>query len=179
MCLIIFVYLVCRIRVFKFNVCSVIFFGTVVYHLSVTNGSIGKGRNVDHFIVKISLGSVNQDVDHLSVKISMPAMPEQENVDHFSVKILVSQNHLALDQDVDHLSVKILKLRHYTEPLTSPVFIFNVTRTIALKTFFVAKEKISMLWGFSHIFSYQMSIMSIKTTQVNRRNYNFYNCCNQ
>ena len=57
----------------------------------------------------------------------MPAMSEQQDVEQFSVRILVGQNYLALDQDVDHFSVKILKLRHYTEPLT---FIFNVTKAV-------------------------------------------------
>ena len=43
-------------------------------------------------------------------------------------------------------------LQHYTEPLISPVFICNVTKAVVLDTFFTAKERISMLWRFSHIF---------------------------
>ena len=72
-------------------------------------------------------------------------MSEKQDVDHFSVRILVGQNYLVLDQDVDHFSVKILKLQHYTELLTSPVFIFNVTKAVDLDTFFTTKERISMM----------------------------------
>ena len=113
------------IHVSKVYVSSIMFYCIVVHHLSVTNGSVGK----------------------------------HQNVDHFSVKILLCQSPLY--QDVDHFSVKISKLRHYTEPLTSPVFIFNVTKAVFLDTFFTAKERISMLWGFSHIFSCQIFVLII------------------
>ena len=173
LCLILFIYVIRRIHVFKFYVSSITFFCIVLHHLSVTNGSVGKHRNVDHFSVKISQGqsSLYQDVDHFSVKIlkiqhaeslTNVALSEIRNVDHLSVKIsmpaqsnkmlitsavriLVGQNYLVPDQDVDHFSMKILKLRHYTEPLTSPVFIFNVTKAVVLNTFFTAKGRISML----------------------------------
>ena len=109
--------------------------------MKISQGQSSLYQDVDHFSVKIlkiqhaeSLTNVAlseiRNVDHLSVKISMPAMSEQQDVDHFSVRILVGQNYLIPDQDVDHFSVKILKLRHYTEPLTSPVFIFNVTKAV-------------------------------------------------
>ena len=42
-----------------------------------------------------------------------------------------------------------------------PVFIFNVTKAVVLNTFFTAKGRISMLWGFSHIFSCQIFVSLI------------------
>ena len=145
MCLIFFICVMRLEHVSKLHFSSVIFFCIVVNHLSVTNGSVNKCRNVDHF----------------SVKISMPAFLEQQDVDHFSVKILVVQYHLALHQDVDHLNVTILKLSNFSEPLTSPLFIYNVTRSIALKTFFIANERISMFWGCSLFFSYPIFVSLI------------------
>ena len=87
----------------------------LLYHLSVTKGSVNKGRNVDNF----------------------------------SVKILVDRYNLAFHRDVDHLNVKI---SNFTEPLTSSLFICNVTKAIALKTFPIAKERISIFWGCSLFF---------------------------
>ena len=86
----------------------------------------------NHFSVTNSLVGKHRNVYHFSVKISMAAMLER--------------------QDVDHFSVKILKLSNFTESLTSPLFIYNVTKTIALKTFFTAKERISIFWGCSLFF---------------------------
>ena len=131
LCLILFIYVIRRIHVFKFYVSSITFFCIVVHHLSVTNGSVGKHRNVDHFSVKISQGqsSLYQDVDHFSVKLlkiqhaeslTNVSLSEIRNVDHLSVKIsmpaqsnkmlitsavrtLVGQNYLVPDQDVDRV----------------------------------------------------------------------------
>ena len=114
----------------------------------MTNGSVGKHRNVDHFSVKIL------KIQHAESLTNVP-LSEIRNVDHLSVKI--SMAAMSAQQDVDHFSVRILKLRHYTELLTSPVFIFNFTKAVVL-TFFTAKERISMLWGFPLIFSCQIFV---------------------
>ena len=75
-----FYYVMHRIHVSKVYVSSIMFYCIVVHHLSVTNGSVGK----------------HQNVDHLSVKISMPVMSEQQDVDQFSVRILVGQNYFKM-----------------------------------------------------------------------------------
>ena len=120
-----------------FYVCSVaLWFCIVVNHLSVTN-----------------VAELFRNVNHFSVTISMPPVLKHQDVNHFSMKILFAQEPME-KQDVDHLSVKILssQTEHRAKSL-SQISVFNITRNVALETFFLCKREFFNSVGiFLHFF---------------------------
>ena len=64
-------------------------------HLNTIKRNLMQPNTIEHNLI-IKINQKNP--------VKMPAMSEQQDIDHFSVRILVGQNYLALDQGVDHLS---------------------------------------------------------------------------